>query len=67
VVFPHSTVRFDGDAVRLDAAEPADVELVGTASDLMLFLWGRLTADRLHDVTGDRTLIDRYFVLVPSI
>ncbi|MGW2189259.1 maleylpyruvate isomerase family mycothiol-dependent enzyme [Streptomyces sp. NPDC001719] len=60
------TARFDGDAIHLtEGADPgADVELAGTASDLMLFLWGRIPADRL-DVTGDRGVLDRYFALVP--
>lgn len=60
------TARFDGDAVRLtEGPGPgADVELAGTASDLMLFLWDRVPADRL-DVTGDRAVLARYRDLVP--
>ena len=46
------------------AADNADVIARGTASNLLLFLWGRLPADRL-EVFGDRTLIDRYRELVP--
>jgi uncharacterized protein (TIGR03083 family) len=59
------TVEFDGDDVRLTAG-PGDVELAGTASDLMLFLWQRIPADRL-DLTGDRAVLDRYFTLVPPV
>ncbi|MGW7362522.1 maleylpyruvate isomerase family mycothiol-dependent enzyme [Streptomyces sp. NPDC054841] len=61
------TVHLDGDDVRLDADDdgPCDVELSGTASDLMLFLWHRIPADRLDEVTGDRGVLDRYFTLVP--
>lgn len=59
------TVRFDGDDVRL-TDEPGDVELAGTASDLMLFLWQRIGADEL-DVSGDREVLDRYFTLVPPV
>ncbi|WP_090932601.1 maleylpyruvate isomerase family mycothiol-dependent enzyme [Nonomuraea jiangxiensis] len=43
-----------------------DVEVAGTASDLMLFLWQRIPADGL-DVRGDREALDRYFVLVPPV
>ena len=73
------TVRFDGDAVLLDdtaglddtgrlgaqAREP-DIRISGTASDLALFLWQRPVADNL-DVTGDRSLLSRYFALVPPV
>jgi uncharacterized protein (TIGR03083 family) len=63
-------VHFAGDEVRLtettETAGPCDVELAGTASDLMLFLWQRLPAERL-DVTGDRDVLDRYFTLVPPV
>ncbi|MBB5938332.1 maleylpyruvate isomerase family mycothiol-dependent enzyme [Streptomyces zagrosensis] len=62
------TVCFDGDTVRYEeVAGPCDVELAGTASDLMLFLWQRLPADRLTEAKGDRALIDRYFTLVPPV
>ncbi|GAA2145989.1 maleylpyruvate isomerase family mycothiol-dependent enzyme [Kitasatospora kazusensis] len=63
------TVLFEGDEVRLDGsggAGPCDVELTGTASDLMLFLWGRLPADRLT-VSGEQEVLDRYFSLVPPV
>ncbi|MBP2401067.1 maleylpyruvate isomerase family mycothiol-dependent enzyme [Streptomyces syringium] len=61
------TARFDGDDVRLDdGTGPWDVELAGTASDLMLFLWHRIPADRL-EVNGDRAVLDRYFSLVPPM
>ncbi|MEV0614887.1 maleylpyruvate isomerase family mycothiol-dependent enzyme [Nonomuraea sp. NPDC050404] len=61
-------VRFDVEDVRLGFGEDGgfDIELSGTASDLMLFLWRRIPADRLG-VRGDQALLDRYFVLVPPI
>jgi len=44
------------------------VELYGTASDLMLFLWQRLAAGSGSLVAeGDTALLDRYFVLVPPL
>jgi uncharacterized protein (TIGR03083 family) len=61
------TAQFDGDDVRLtQSTEPCDVELAGTASDLMLFLWQRIGADRL-DVNGNENVLDRYFTLVPPV
>ncbi|TVL90545.1 maleylpyruvate isomerase family mycothiol-dependent enzyme [Streptomyces sp. SAJ15] len=48
-----------------DAHDTCDVELTGTASDLMLFLWRRVPAERLDAVAGDRAVLDRYFTLVP--
>lgn len=65
------SVRFDGAGVHLTSpGGPADagtdVELAGTASDLMLFLWGRVPADRL-ETAGDRAVLDRYFTLVPPV
>lgn len=61
------TVSFDGDEVRTaGSAGPGDVEVAGTASDLLLFLWQRIPAERL-DVTGDRAALDRYFTLVPPV
>ncbi|MFC0432136.1 maleylpyruvate isomerase family mycothiol-dependent enzyme [Kutzneria buriramensis] len=62
------TVQFDGDTVRLiDRTEPRHVELVGTASDLMLFLWHRIGPDELLGVVGTRAVLDRYFTLVPPM
>ncbi|MEV4437878.1 maleylpyruvate isomerase family mycothiol-dependent enzyme [Streptomyces sp. NPDC049577] len=64
-------VRFEGDDVRLGEEGvddgDADVELAGTASDLMLFLWQRLPADRLDAVRGERAMAERYFALVPPV
>lgn len=76
------TVYFEGDDVRLagapgeprpsdapqlpGASEPYDVELSGTASELMLFLWGRIPADRLR-VDGDKAVLCRYASLVPPV
>ena len=62
------TAQFDGDTVRLiDRTEPRHVELVGTASDLLLFLWQRIGADELLGVVGTRAVLDRYFTLVPPM
>lgn len=58
-------VRFDGAAITREAGDHA-VEVSGTASDLMLFLWHRIGADTLR-ITGERSLLDRYFVLVPPV
>jgi hypothetical protein len=56
------TVRFEGDDVRLDnGTGTCDVELAGTASDLMLLLWQRLPATRLVSVAGDPGVLSRYF------
>jgi len=60
-------VRFDGNDVALgDSSGAGDVTLAGTASDLMLFLWGRLAPETL-DIQGDTELADRYFDLVPRL
>ncbi|HEX3593429.1 MAG TPA: maleylpyruvate isomerase family mycothiol-dependent enzyme [Pseudonocardiaceae bacterium] len=60
-------VHFDGHDVRLDGRPgPIDVDLSGTASDLALFLWGRVPADDL-DVDGDLDVLDTYFTLVPPL
>ena len=62
------TVLFEGDDVRLvESTGTHTVELAGTASDLMLFLWQRIPADRLAGVTGERDALDRYFTLVPPV
>ncbi|MEU3460605.1 maleylpyruvate isomerase family mycothiol-dependent enzyme [Streptomyces sp. NPDC006733] len=61
------TVSVTGDDVRLTAeAGPCDVELAGTASDLMLYLWNRIPADHL-EAKGDQAVLDRYFTLVPPV
>ncbi|MET7620643.1 maleylpyruvate isomerase family mycothiol-dependent enzyme [Streptomyces sp. NPDC005408] len=61
------SVRFDGDEVRrTEDSESYDVELAGTASELMLFLWGRIPADRLR-VNGDLAILARYGALVPPV
>jgi uncharacterized protein (TIGR03083 family) len=60
-------IRCDGPAV-VSYDGPCDVELYGTASDLMLFLWQRLAAGSGSLVAeGDTALLDRYFVLVPPL
>jgi hypothetical protein len=42
------------------------IEISGTASDLALFLWQRPVAGRL-DVQGDKSMLGRYFTLVPPV
>jgi uncharacterized protein (TIGR03083 family) len=59
-------VRFDGADVEVGPAGRGDIEISGTASDLMLFLWQRIGAGRLS-VRGEQSLLDRYFVLVPPL
>ncbi|WP_157254654.1 maleylpyruvate isomerase family mycothiol-dependent enzyme [Nonomuraea typhae] len=58
-------VCFADEQVRLGGF-PADVTVSGTASELMLFLWQRIPADRLT-VSGDTQVLDRYFELAPPI
>ena len=61
-------MHFEGDDVRLnESTGPCDVELTGTASDLLLFLWQRIPADQLDEVKGNRRVLDRYFTLVPPV
>ena len=43
-----------------------DVAVRGTASDLLLFVWGRLPGESL-EVLGDASLIERFFELVPPV
>ncbi|MGP9022692.1 maleylpyruvate isomerase family mycothiol-dependent enzyme [Streptomyces sp. BR1] len=60
-------IQFEGDEVLVNEGTACcDVELTATASDLMLFLWQRVPADHL-EVRGDRSLLDRYFTLVPPL
>lgn len=53
----------DGPVVTREHAR-GDVALRGSASDLLLWLWHRIRADRL-EVFGDTALVDRFFELVP--
>ncbi len=58
-------MRFTLDGVMVTRErDMADVTVSGTASDLFLFLWGRLPARDLG-VSGDAALLDRYVELVP--
>ncbi|WP_445270103.1 maleylpyruvate isomerase family mycothiol-dependent enzyme [Streptomyces sp. DSM 41634] len=69
------TVVFAADEVLLECApvpepgptSPADVEAAATASDLALFLWGRLPATALRVTAGDATLLPHWFTLVPPV
>jgi uncharacterized protein (TIGR03083 family) len=58
-------VRFapEGPVITREHAR-GDLAVRGPASDLFLFLWQRIPADRL-EVFGDTALLDRYFELVP--
>lgn len=62
VEFPVPT---DGEPVVASKADGV-VELGGSASDLMLFLWGRVPLARLA-VSGDQAVAERYFSLVPPV
>ena len=59
-------VRFQGKGVtvRREHAK-GDVAVRGRLEDLFLWLWGRISADRL-EVLGDASLMPRYRQLVPS-
>ena len=58
-------VRFEPDRVVITREHArGDVAVRGAASDLLLFLWHRIPADRL-DVFGDAALLERFFELVP--
>lgn len=52
----------DGSLVTHEHAR-GDVAVRGTASDLLLYLWGRPVGDRV-DVLGDQTVMDRFFASV---
>jgi uncharacterized protein (TIGR03083 family) len=59
------TVRFHEKSLTvMDGATDADVTLAGSSSDLILFLWQRISPDRLT-VTGDINLLGCWFDLVP--
>ena len=58
-------VRFDLTAVTVRREHgDDDVAVRGAASDLLLFLWQRIPAGQL-EVSGDASLLDRFFELVP--
>ncbi|MFI6638991.1 maleylpyruvate isomerase family mycothiol-dependent enzyme [Streptomyces sp. NPDC050504] len=60
-------VQTDPDEVLLNRGSGCcHVELAGTTSDLMLFLWHRVPKEDLA-VRGDAALLDRYFKLVPPV
>ena len=61
------SVALEPDGPRpLGEDEKADAELVGTASDLLLFLWHRIPGEPLL-VSGDAKALQRFFVLVPTV
>jgi uncharacterized protein (TIGR03083 family) len=59
-------VTFNGDdiAVREEHAK-GDVAMRGSAEDIFLWLWGRISPERL-DVQGNAALLDQYRRLVPK-
>lgn len=58
-------VRFHADRVEVTREHgKGDVAVRGTASDLLLWLWGRVPGARI-EVFGDAGMLDRYFELVP--
>ena len=62
------TTRFEGDEITVTRGDEAaaDVVVRGSASDLLLFLWHRVPSSHLT-VTGDQSVLDSYFSLVPPI
>ncbi|MGI8826617.1 MAG: maleylpyruvate isomerase family mycothiol-dependent enzyme [Chloroflexota bacterium] len=59
-------VRFEGDGVAVRHQHgTGDVALRGSVEDIFLWLWGRISGERL-DVRGDTSLLDRYRTLVPT-
>jgi uncharacterized protein (TIGR03083 family) len=58
-------IRFEGNDVKIESGiRDTDVGLRGSASDLLLFLWHRLPADRL-EAEGNVALLQRFFDLAP--
>jgi uncharacterized protein (TIGR03083 family) len=69
---PHGewTVRTDGRELlvghgHVHDGEQADAIVRATASDLLLWLWGRAPADRL-EVTGDAAMVARWHEVLPA-
>jgi uncharacterized protein (TIGR03083 family) len=59
-------VRFNPDGVTISREHgKAGVAIRGTASDLLLFLWGRVPGERL-EVFGEEELVTTWFELVPQ-
>jgi uncharacterized protein (TIGR03083 family) len=59
-------VVFDPGGVQVSREHATgDIAIRGTASDLLLWLWGRIPEDRL-ELIGDRSLARRWFELVPA-
>jgi uncharacterized protein (TIGR03083 family) len=60
-------VRFDGDAVEVKREHArAAVAVRGPASDLLLFVWGRQSAENL-EILGDSSLLARWAELFPAV
>ena len=59
-------VTFQGEDVTIRPEHArGDIAIRGSAEDLFLWLWGRISADRL-EVHGDAGLLERYRQLVPA-
>jgi len=56
-------IDFEGEEV--PAGEEGDIALRGSAENIFLWLWGRISADAL-EVHGDTSLLGRYRALVPG-
>lgn len=60
-------VRFEGSDIDVRSAHAkADVAVRGSASDLLLFLWGRKSPQTL-EVLGDASLLTRWTEFLPAI
>lgn len=60
-------LTFNGNELEIkEEHRKGDVAIRGSASDLLLFLWRRIPAERL-DVFGDAALVKRYFELLPAL
>lgn len=61
------SVRFaDGTVMPGEGSEEADATAAGTASDILLFIWGRVPVSALR-VSGTAEIMERFFRLVPSL
>jgi uncharacterized protein (TIGR03083 family) len=60
-------LTFNGNELEItEEHRKGDVAIRGSASDLLLFLWRRIPAERL-EVFGDAALVKRFYELLPAI